>query len=91
MIGGMKGNMYFFARFICLICMFLFSTCNDLAWVTFSPLLVVTKLESAYAIATIFDDSDSEGGATSEIIDPVKNSFYNSNFLCLIFNYIMRR
>lgn len=29
-----------------------------------------TKLESAYAIATIFDDSDSEGGATSEIIDP---------------------
>ncbi|KAJ8420844.1 hypothetical protein Cgig2_025878 [Carnegiea gigantea] len=29
----------------------------------------VTNLESAYAIATIFDDSDSEGGATSEIID----------------------
>lgn len=30
----------------------------------------VTKLKSAYAIATIFDDSDSDGGATSEIIDP---------------------
>ena len=31
MIGGMKGNMYFFASFICLICIFLVSTCNDLA------------------------------------------------------------
>ena len=33
---------------------------------------LVTKLESAYAVTTIFDDSDSEGGATSEIIDLVK-------------------
>ena len=48
-------------------------------------------MESAYAIATIFDDSDSEGGATSEIIDLVKNSFDNSNFLYLIFDYIMRQ
>ena len=32
MIGGMTGNMYFFASFLCLICIFLVLTCNDLAW-----------------------------------------------------------
>ena len=40
---------------------------------------LVTKLESTYAIAAIFEDSDSEGGATSEV-DPVKNLFYYLNF-----------
>jgi len=42
--------------------------------------LLVTKLESAYAIATIFEDSDPERGATSEVIDTVKSFFYYLNF-----------
>ena len=54
-------------------------------------LFLVTKLESAYAVATIFDDSDfegAEGGATSEIIDLVKNFILLFIFLWLVFNFI---
>ena len=52
--------------------------------------LVVSKLESSFAIASIFEDSDSEGAAASEVIDLVKVPIYAfKNFLSLVSNYVI--
>ena len=51
---------------------------------------LVTKLESAYAVATIFDDSNSEGRAKSEVIDLVKKFILLFKLLWLVFHFIMR-
>ena len=50
--------------------------------------LVTTKLESSFAVATILDDSNSDGGAISEVIDGVSNVIFplhSSIFLNLLY------